>query len=538
MPPEPAVSLPNGLTANLHLLTPEFALAGLAFVVFSIDLVLPSQRKDLLAWISIAGLLGLIILSLRLLWGKEETLYDGLLAIDDYSLFFKVFFLTLGIFVILISIQFVNQYLSNPGEFYGLILFSILGMNVMAQSRELLTAYISLELLSFSLYVLAAYARDNPKSNEAGLKYIIIGAFSTAILLYGISMVYSTLGVTKFAAISSALTDQGQASPALWVGLALILVGLGFKVAAVPFHMWAPDVYEGAPLPVTAYLAIGSKAAAFALLLRLFAEAFLPSVDQWRVIVASLAAVTMLVGNLVALAQHNIKRLMAYSSIGQVGIILTGIAALSPDSPLAANGVMLYLVGYSVTNLVVFAGLIAFFNMTGQDQIADFAGLADRQPFLAAAIAIGLFSLGGLPIFAGFTIKFYLFAAVAQAGFLWLAGLAIFSSLISLYYYLQVIRQMYIEPAASPPDPLSIADGEGVAQPGVRPGHGPAGTQPGHGSEAAAATPAPTDAPLSPSWVLLAVLVLGLVGVFWVGVYPAPLLDVIEAASRAILPGS
>jgi NADH-quinone oxidoreductase subunit N len=531
--------MPPDLTANLHLLTPEFALAGLAFLVFAIDLVLPSQRKDLLAWISIAGLLALIVLSLRLLWGKEETLYDGLLAIDDYSLFFKVFFLTLGIFVILSSIQFVNQYLNNPGEFYGLILFSILGMNVMAQSRELLTAYISLELLSFSLYVLAAYARDNPKSNEAGLKYIIIGAFSTAILLYGISMVYSTLGVTKFAAISAALTnpDAIGASPALWVGLALILVGLGFKVAAVPFHMWAPDVYEGAPLPVTAYLAIGSKAAAFALLLRLFAEAFLPAVDQWRVIVAAMAAVTMLVGNLVALAQRNIKRLMAYSSIGHVGIILTGIAALSPDSPLAANGVMLYLVGYSITNLVVFAGLIAFFNMTGQDQIADFAGLADRQPFLAAAIAIGLFSLGGLPIFAGFTVKFYLFTAVAQAGFLWLAGLAIFSSLISLYYYLQVIRQMYIQPAASPPGPLSIADGEGVAQPGVGSGHGPAGTQPDHGSEAAAATPAPADAPLSPSWVLLAVLFLGLVGVFWVGVYPSPLLNVIEAASRAILPG-
>ena len=218
--------------------------------------------------------------------------------------------------------------------------------------------------------------------------------------------------------------------------------------------MWAPDVYEGAPLPVTAYLAIGSKAAAFALILRLVAEGFLPADDrwsQWQIVLAVIAALTMLVGNLVALAQRDIKRLMAYSSIGHVGFILAGIAALAPGSDLATNGVILYLVGYSATNLVVFAGIIAFFNRTGRQQITDLAGLADEQPFVAAAIAAGLFSLGGLPIFAGFAIKFYLFVAVAQGGLLWLAGLAIFSSLISLYYYLQVIRQMYIEPALPQP---------------------------------------------------------------------------------------
>ena len=501
------------LTDNLHLLTPEFALAGLAVAVFAVDLLLPDEKKDLLPWMSIGGLIALIVLSLGMLWDEEETLYGGLLAIDDFSLFFKVFFLGLGVFIILSSVEYVRQHLGSPGEYYGLVLFSILGMNLMAQSRELLTAYISLELLSFSLYVLVSYARGDPKSNEAGLKYIIIGAFSSAILLYGVSMVYGTLGVTKFAAISSALASIDDVSPALWVGLALILVGLGFKVAAVPFHMWAPDVYEGAPLPITAYLAIGSKAAAFALVLRLFAEGFMPAVDQWRIIVAVLAAVTMLVGNLVALAQTNIKRLMAYSSIGHVGIILTGIAALSPDSLLAANGVMLYLVGYSITSLVVFAGLISFFNLTGREQIADFAGLADRTPFLAAAIAIGLFSLGGLPIFAGFTVKFYLFTAIANEGFLWLAGLAIFSSLISLYYYLQVIRQMYMLPALAAPE---VADG-----------HEPEG-----------ATPEQAEPALSPSWLMLTVLSLGLLGVIWVGVYPAPLVDIIESASQAILPGA
>ena len=505
----------TGLTDNLDLLTPEFALAGLAFVVLAVDLLLPDDRKELLAWLSIAGLGGLIALSAVMLWGEDQSLYDGLLAVDDYSLFFKIFFLGLGIFIILSSIDYVKQFLENPGEFYGLLLFSILGMNVMAQSRELLTAYISLELLSFCLYVLASHARHSPRSNEGGLKYILIGAFSSAILLYGISMVYGTFGVTRFDDLSVALAGASDVSPALWIGVALILVGLGFKVAAVPFHMWAPDVYEGSPLPITAYLAIASKAAAFALVLRLVAEGFVPAADrwdQWQIIVAVLAAVSMLVGNLVALTQRNLKRLMAYSSIGHVGFILAGVAALSPDSPLASNGIMLYLVGYSVTNLVVFAALIAFFNTTGREMIADLAGLADSQPFLAVCIAMGLFSLGGLPIFAGFAIKFYLFTAVANEGFLWLAALAIFSSLISLYYYLQVIRQIYIQPAW------------------------PAG----QGSlEQPPEEPVPVESlARAPSVVLLSVLVVGLAALLWIGVYPSPLLEPIEAASRAILPGA
>ena len=518
------------LTANLYLLTPEFALAGLALLVLAVDLVTPDNRKALLAWLSVLGLAGLIALSVLMLWQEQETLYGGLLAVDAFSLFFKVFFMGLGIFIILSSIEYVGKFLTHPGEFYGLLLFSVLGMNVMAMSRELLTAYISLELLSFSLYVLTAYARNNARSNEAGLKYIIIGAFSSAILLYGVSMVYSSLGVTQFAAISEQLTLGSAVSPALWVGLALVLVGLGFKLAAVPFHMWAPDVYEGAPLPVTAYLAIGSKAAAFALVLRFFAEGLMPAVDQWRIVLAVLSAVTMLVGNLVALAQRNIKRLMAYSSIGHVGFILAGVAALSQDSTLPANGVMLYVVGYSVTNMLVFAGLISFFNMTEGEQITDFAGLADRQPFLAAAIAIGLFSLGGLPIFAGFTVKFYLFTAVANSGMLWLAGLAIFTSLISLYYYLQVIRQMYIHLA---PGLLGAhgagADGEEQEEHAEHEEHGSLTHTP--------PPPLPPELALSPSGLMVAVVLVSLIGVFVLGVYPAPLLEAIDAASKAIMLG-
>ena len=338
----------TSLSDNLVLLTPEFALAGLAFLVFATDLLLPEGRKVYLAWLSMAGLIALMLVSILMLWDEQESLYDGLLAVDDFSLFFKVLFMGIGVFIVLSSMDFVDKKLKHQGEFYGLLLFSILGMNVMAQSRELLTAYIALELLSFSLYVMAAYAKDSAKSNEGALKYIIVGAVSSAILLYGVSMVYGTIGVTKFDDIAVAISSASEVSPALWVGLGLILVGLMFKVSAVPFHMWAPDTYEGAPFPITAYLAIGSKVAAVALLLRFVAEGILPAGDlwlEWQIIFAVLAAVTMLLGNLVALAQKNLKRLMAYSSIAHAGFILAGVAAMATSSVLTANGILYYLIG-------------------------------------------------------------------------------------------------------------------------------------------------------------------------------------------------
>ena len=495
------------LSDNLDLLTPEFAMAGLAFLVFALDLFLPEGRKNLLAFVSMAGLAVLIVLSLVMLWDEDKSLYDGLLAVDSFALFFKVFFMGLGIAIILTSMDFVENRLKHQGEFYGLLLFSILGMNVLAQSRELLTAYIALELLSFSLYVMVSYTKNSDKTNESALKYILVGAVSSAILLYGVSMVYSTLGVTKFDEIAEGLAIVSDVSPALWVGVGLILVGMMFKVSAVPFHMWAPDVYEGAPYPVTAYLAIGSKAAAFALILRLASEGFVPATErweQWQVVFAVLAAATMLLGNLVALGQKNLKRLLAYSSVGHVGFILAGVTALSANSDLASNGVMFYLVGYSVTNLVVFAALISFFNMTGREMMSDLGGLADHQPFLAACLGMGLFSLAGLPIFVGFTMKFYLFTAVADQGYLWLAGLAIFSSLIGLYYYLNVIRYIYIEPALN---------GE-------------------YGEDLLEEYPALTK---RPSFTLITVLGTGSAAMIWLGVYPKPLIDAIESASRAIV---
>ena len=487
---------------DFTLLSPEFLVTGLAFAVLTGDFVLRAQHKHLLAYLSAAGLLGVLAFSLIFLRGRDESLYDGVVLVDGYALFFKGFFLALGAAVVLTSVEYVRRHLAHPGEYYGILLFTVVGMMLMASSGELLTAYISLELLSFGLYVLVSYDRYNPKSNEAGTKYILLGAFSSALMLYGISQVYGLTGTTRFDEISEALVAASEISPGLMMGFVLIVAGLGFKVAAVPFHMWAPDAYEGAPTPVTAYLAVGSKAAAFALVLRLFTEALMPSADEWQLVVVILAALTMTLGNLVALVQSNIKRLLAYSSIGHVGYLLMGVAALasldaagaiSVDlSHLAANGVILHLVAYGITNLAAFLVVATVYNATGKEGIEDFAGLARRAPAVAMVFAASLFSLAGMPFFAGFTSKFYLFNAAATQGLLWLAGLAIFTSLISLYYYLMVIRQMYVEPA---PDP----------------------------------------APIRVPKLTLGLLGLLFAGMILVGVYPAPLMGAIQEASDTIL---
>ncbi len=490
------------MTNDFTLLLPEFLVAGLAFLVLAVSFLLRSDRKHLLGYVSVIGLGSLLVFSLVFLWGADETLYDGAVLVDGYALFFKAFFLVLGGVAVLASVDYVRRHLDHPGEYYGILLFTVVAMMLMAASGELLTAYISLELLSFGLYVLVSFDRYNPKSNEAGTKYILLGAFSSALLLYGISQIYGLTGTTRFDEISEALVASSGLSPGLMVGLVLLIAGLGFKVAAVPFHMWAPDVYEGAPTPVTAYLAVGSKAAAFALVLRLFTEALLPAVGDWQLILVIMAALTMTLGNLGALVQHNIKRLLAYSSIGQAGYLLLGVAALAavgPDgrvsievSHLAANGIMLHLVAYGITTMAAFVSVIAIYNATGKEEISDFAGIARRAPAVAVVFAAAMFSLAGLPVFAGFTSKFYLFNAAAAQGLLWLAGLAIFTSLISLYYYLMVMRQMYIEPAQDP-------------------------------------------TPIRVPRLTLGVLGLLLLGMVFLGVYPAPLMDAIQNASDVIL---
>lgn len=474
---------------NFWLLLPELLLIGLAFLVLGADLFLPQEQKHYLAYFSAAGTL-VVAGSSLVLWGVKDSLYGGIFVVDGYALFFKLFFLAVAFVVTLASVEYVRKNLLHPGEYYGLILFSTLAMMLLAASRELISAYISLELLSFSFYILVSYAKFDARSNEAGIKYIILGAFSSALLLYGLGMIYGLTRTTYFDEIASVIASGVPLQPALLVGLVLVIAGLGFKVAAVPFHMWTPDVYQGAPLPITAYISVASKAAGFALLLRLFAEAFLPAIDNWQTIVVVLSAISMTVGNLVALQQRNIKRMLAYSSIGQVGYILMGVAALSP---MAVSGILFHLAGYAFSNLAAFTCAIAYHNQSGKEDIPDYAGLAERAPFVALVMSIALFSLAGLPFFAGFATKFYLFTAAAREGYLWLVGLAVFNSVVSLYYYLMVVKQMYIAPP-------SETGRFRLSQP------------------------------------LVGVLGLLVIGVIWLGVYPAPLVQVIESASRAILP--
>jgi NADH-quinone oxidoreductase subunit N len=476
------------LNFDYALLIPEFLLVGLVVLLVAVDLYLPQMRKSYLAYIAAAGLLGVAGASLGYL--DVESNFTGIIFIDDYTTFFRVFFCLTAAVICLVSANLVEDKFRHPGEYFALIILSTVGAIGMAASRELMTAYLSLELLSFSLYVLVSYQKFDAKSNEAGLKYLLLGAFASAMFLYGMSLIYGIAGSTYYSDIAAALTQPGDFEWIMLMGLVLIVTGTGFKVAAVPFHMWTPDAYEGAFTPVTAYLSTTSKAAGFALLLRMFSGAFEVVHDDWSWMIAGLAAATMLLGNLVALQQHNIKRLMAYSSIGQVGYMLMGIAGLSGAT---ASALVLHMTGYMVSNMAVFVVIIAWHNLTGKDEIDDFRGMRERAPLLAAVLAGALFSLAGLPLFAGFPTKFILFQAVWNEGYYWLVAIATVTSVVSLYYYLQIMRRAFVE-------------------------------KPAEGEEA------PLPVPL-----LMNGLAAGLMlGVLYVGLYPQQLFDAVEGATNVL----
>ena len=433
---------------NLLLLTPEFVLAGLALLVFTADLIIPEGKKEWVGRIAVVGLIGLLFVTASTVMGINQPVYNNFLLVDHYSFVFKMIFITVGIITILMSEEFVKTNLTSQGEYYGLVLLAILGMNILVQSQEFLTAYISLELLSFCLYVLVGYSKFNPKSNEAAIKYIIFGTFSSAILLYGLSMVYSVVGSTLYSDIAQVLSTSGFMDPVAMLGITFIMIGIAFKLGIVPFHSWIPDVYEGAPIPVTAYLAIGAKIAAFAFLARVVIGVMLPAEElwsSWKIIFAILAIATMVIGNGIAIVQTKVKRMLAYSSIGHSGVLLSGIVVFGSTNGIVLESLGYYLVGYAVTSFAVFSAITAVTYNNNIELIKDFAGLSDEKPLLSASIAIGLFSLAGLPLFVGFTIKFYLFSSISIGGYLWLAGIAVLASLVSLYYYLIMIKSMYVD---------------------------------------------------------------------------------------------
>ncbi|MBU2009379.1 MAG: NADH-quinone oxidoreductase subunit N [Chloroflexi bacterium] len=449
---------------NWALALPEFSLAGAALVLIALDLL--GLRRGILVGVSVGGLL----LSMALggaLWGEAgATAFSGMLVVDQFALFFKLFFPAVAILVVLASADYVGHFPRFQGEYYALILLSTLGMMFMAGTGELVSIYISLELTAVSLYVLAGFLKDE-RSSEAGLKYLLLGAIASAVLLYGMALVFGLTGKTGLLEVAGALRGA-EASPALYLGVVLLVAGLGFKIASVPFQMWVPDVYEGAPTPITAYLSVASKAAGFALVLRLFSSAFgAPSwlAQDWGMLFAVLAAITMTVGNFLALVQTNINRLLGYSSIAHAGYIMMGLAAVGlGGEALGKSGVLFYLLAYGVTNLAAFIAVIAISERVGSDLIAGYSGMARRSPALALALAVGLVSLIGLPPTAGFVAKVYIFNSALQQGLAWLVVIAVLNSAVSAYYYLGVVKSMYLgQPSAgggvSASWPVSLALG-------------------------------------------------------------------------------
>ena len=425
---------------------PEFIAAGGAIAIIAVDLAWPRVRKDLLAYLCAAIAIGWAVSAVFYI-GKSPNSFQGLIQVDDFTTYFRLLAAGIVFCVALMSPAYLKGRAGNAAEYYALLLLGCCGLVFMAAARELITAYISFELISFSLYILVGFLRRDLRSNEASLKFILLGAFASAIFLYGITFIYGATGSTYYDSISRSIQGSGT-NTAIVVGLMLILVGIGFKLAVVPFQMWAPDAYEGAPLPITAFLSTASEAAGFALFLRLFSAAFHTASSEWSWAVAILAAITMTLGNLVAIQQTNIKRMIAYSSIGQVGYMLVVIAAIgygdAGKGADASAGLLIHITGYIISSLLLFTALTAYYNRTGHDTIRGMRGMAETQPFLAMVITVALFSFAGLPFFAGFATKLFMFQSATSNDLLWLIALGIVNSVISLYYYLMVVREMYL----------------------------------------------------------------------------------------------
>jgi NADH-quinone oxidoreductase subunit N len=468
---------PGFSSADFYYLLPEMIVAGGALLVLCLDAVgrhtpvdvdspVAAFRDRMLALLTLS-ILGVAGLALLPAVGVHTTIARGLVAIDGFALFFKVLFLASAILTVMMSRRYLAIEGVRPGEYFFLLLCATLGMMFLAGSIDLITVFIGLETMAVAFYVLAGYIRRNRRSNEAAVKYFLLGAFSLGILLYGMSILYGLSGTTQLRRMADALAVQ---EPGLLLPFAVVLLvaGIGFKIAAVPFHMWAPDVYEGAPTPITAFLSVGSKAASFAMLLRIFIEG-LPAFRVqglgfgigaslgWSAFFYLLAIVTMTVGNVAALTQSNIKRLLAYSSIAHAGYVLIGVVAGTPRGVAAA---LVYLMVYAIMQLGAFAVVIALRRreVIG-DELKDLSGLYATHPGAAAAMLVFLISLGGIPPTAGFMGKLWLFGAAIEAGYVWLAVIGVLNSALSLYYYVRIVVFMWISPQdeSAPPFRLSPA---------------------------------------------------------------------------------
>ena len=459
--------MPPGIsTSDFYYILPEIVLTAGALLVLIADVALPKAQRGALAWVTLLAL-GATAVSLVPFTSTRVEVAHGLIAVDQFALFFKVVFLLAAAITVLMSVRYLAVEGASPGEYYFLILCATLGMFVMAGGIDLITIFIGLETMAVSFYILAGFIKPNQRSNEAAVKYFLLGAFSLGILLYGMSLMYGLSGTTNLRVMATQFTGQ-EKDPRLILAVILVVAGVGFKIAAVPFHMWAPDVYEGAPTPITAFLSVGSKAASFAMLIRIFVEG-LPAMNaDWRLLFAVLAIITMTVGNVAAVTQSNVKRMLAYSSIAHAGYVLIGIVAWSPTNPRGITATLIYLMIYSFMQLGAFAVIVLLRrqDVVG-DELKDFSGLHFRNPFAAFAMLLFMLSLGGIPPTAGFMGKFWLFSAAIDAHYYWLAVIGVLNSAISLYYYIRIVVFMYLkketmgsQPSTTPA--LSVALGVAV----------------------------------------------------------------------------
>jgi len=446
--------MPPGIsTADFYYLRPEIVLTIGSLLVLIADVLIPRAKAGALAWVTMAVLVatGLALIPFT---GTHVEVAHGLIAVDRFALFFKIVVLTAAGITVLMSTSYLEVEGASPGEYYFLILCATLGMMILAGGIDLITIFIGLETMTVSFYILAGFIKPNPRSNEAAVKYFLLGAFSVGILLYGMSFMYGLSGTTNLRAMAQVFVGQ-ERDPRLVLAVILVVAGVGFKIAAVPFHMWAPDVYEGAPTPITGFLSVGSKAASFAMLLRIFLEGMPSMSADWRLLFEALAIVTMTVGNVAAVTQTNVKRMLAYSSIAHAGYVLIGVVA---GTARGVTAMLIYLLIYAFMQLGAFAVIVLLRrrDVIG-DELKDFSGLSARAPFGAFAMLLFMLSLGGIPPTAGFMGKFWLFGAAIDAGYVWLAVIGVLNSAISLYYYIRVVVFMYLkrdvvgsEPTTSP----------------------------------------------------------------------------------------
>jgi NADH-quinone oxidoreductase subunit N len=495
--------MPPGININVSdfkYLLPEIVLTVGSLLLLLADLVVPRQKQSLLAWVTLA-VLAATGLALVPVADAHVLVSNGLVSVDRFALFFKVIFLGAAAITVLMSVRYLEVEGTRAGEYYFLILCATLGMMFMAGGTDLITLFIGLETMAISFYILTGFLKPSRRSNEAAVKYFLLGAFSLGILLYGMSILYGLTGTTQLRSIATALVGQ-ERDPRLMLAVIMVVAGMGFKIAAVPFHMWAPDVYEGAPTPITAFLSVGSSAASFAMLLRIFLEA-LPAmrivtaglnpttgtVIGWSTMFYVLSVVTMTVGNFAALTQSNLKRMLAYSSIAHAGYLMIGIVA---GTARGVTAMLIYLFVYAFMQLGAFAviTMLRRADVIG-DELKDLNGLYFRQPFAAFAMLIFMLSLGGIPPTAGFMGKFWLFSAAIESGYPWLAVIGVLNSAVSLYYYVRIVVFMWLK-------------------------NEPTGTEP---------TSSPTMA---------FALGVALVATLLLGVYPRPLFEFAEASARTL----